>query len=188
MKKTGEHIRVNFGQSPFVFDIDGMMSASDILLIFFLDIRSYPLSSRNMNSEGPHPRGFWVAPVSPVVHGHPIIQTAPLTPSEVVAHLANRRAARAQLLETLQQSTLPRYPDSYRRFAEFRHDREDMESLQIAASRLSIISTRTNADTCKQDEKKQIRMQIEATSTAKLAPKLNETELIQQLVCHKQQE
>ena len=28
MKKSGEHIRVNFGQSPFVFDIDGMMSAS----------------------------------------------------------------------------------------------------------------------------------------------------------------
>lgn len=29
MKKSGEHIRVNFGQSPFVFDIDGMMSASN---------------------------------------------------------------------------------------------------------------------------------------------------------------
>lgn len=29
MKKAGEHIRVNFGQSPFVFDIDGMMSASN---------------------------------------------------------------------------------------------------------------------------------------------------------------
>jgi hypothetical protein len=29
MKKSGEHIRVNFGQSPFVFDIDGMMAASD---------------------------------------------------------------------------------------------------------------------------------------------------------------
>lgn len=28
MKKSGEHIRVNFGQSPFIFDIDGMMSAS----------------------------------------------------------------------------------------------------------------------------------------------------------------
>lgn len=28
MKKPGEHIRVNFGQSPFVFDIDGMMTAS----------------------------------------------------------------------------------------------------------------------------------------------------------------
>lgn len=26
MKKASEHIRVNFGQSPFVFDIDGMMS------------------------------------------------------------------------------------------------------------------------------------------------------------------
>ncbi|KUJ18418.1 uncharacterized protein LY89DRAFT_48210 [Mollisia scopiformis] len=29
MKKAGEHIRVNFGQRPFVFDIDGMMSASN---------------------------------------------------------------------------------------------------------------------------------------------------------------
>ena len=26
MKKPGEYIRVNFGQSPFVFDIDGMMA------------------------------------------------------------------------------------------------------------------------------------------------------------------
>ncbi len=25
LKKTGEHIRVNFGQTPFVYDIDGMM-------------------------------------------------------------------------------------------------------------------------------------------------------------------
>ncbi|KAE8452802.1 hypothetical protein EG329_013074 [Mollisiaceae sp. DMI_Dod_QoI] len=29
MKKAGEHVRVNFGQRPFVFDIDGMMSASN---------------------------------------------------------------------------------------------------------------------------------------------------------------
>jgi hypothetical protein len=29
MKKSGEHIRVNFGQSPFVYDIDGMMSVSN---------------------------------------------------------------------------------------------------------------------------------------------------------------
>ena len=37
MKKAGEHIRVNFGQSPFVFDIDGMMAAStnrDLLYLF----------------------------------------------------------------------------------------------------------------------------------------------------------
>lgn len=36
MKKAGEHIRVNFGQDPFVFDIDGMMWASNIF--------SYPQS------------------------------------------------------------------------------------------------------------------------------------------------
>jgi hypothetical protein len=28
MKKPGEHIRVNLGQSPFIFDIDGMMLVS----------------------------------------------------------------------------------------------------------------------------------------------------------------
>jgi len=27
LKKSGEHIRVNFGQIPFVYDIDGMMKA-----------------------------------------------------------------------------------------------------------------------------------------------------------------
>jgi hypothetical protein len=27
LKKSGEHIRVNFGQTPFVYDIDGMMKA-----------------------------------------------------------------------------------------------------------------------------------------------------------------
>ncbi|OWO97480.1 hypothetical protein B2J93_9101 [Marssonina coronariae] len=31
MKKAGEHVRVNFGQIPFVFDIDDMMSASNHL-------------------------------------------------------------------------------------------------------------------------------------------------------------
>jgi hypothetical protein len=35
MKKTGEHIRVNFGQSPFVFDIDGMMTVSNNILPIF---------------------------------------------------------------------------------------------------------------------------------------------------------
>ena len=35
MKKTGEHVRVNFGQSPFVFDIDGMMSVSKKILPHF---------------------------------------------------------------------------------------------------------------------------------------------------------
>lgn len=31
MRKNGEHIRVNFGQSPFVFDIDGMMAVSAVI-------------------------------------------------------------------------------------------------------------------------------------------------------------
>jgi hypothetical protein len=53
--------------------------------------------------------------------------------------------------------------------------------------RLSTISTWTDiSERFVQDEKRQIRMQIEATSTAKLAPKLNETELIQSLVCSEQ--
>ena len=28
MRKNGEHVRVNFGQSPFVFDIDGLVKVS----------------------------------------------------------------------------------------------------------------------------------------------------------------
>ena len=28
MKKPGEHIRVNFGQTPFIFDIDTMVAVS----------------------------------------------------------------------------------------------------------------------------------------------------------------
>jgi hypothetical protein len=31
LKKTGEHIRVNFGQTPFVYDIDSMMDASTLI-------------------------------------------------------------------------------------------------------------------------------------------------------------
>jgi hypothetical protein len=32
MKKPGEHIRVNFGQSPFVFDIDNVMAVSPSII------------------------------------------------------------------------------------------------------------------------------------------------------------
>jgi len=37
MKKAGEQVRVNFGQSPFIFDIDGLMEVS--LLIFYSHVR-----------------------------------------------------------------------------------------------------------------------------------------------------
>lgn len=36
MKRPGEHVRVNFGQNPFVFDIDGMMSVSQHFPFFEL--------------------------------------------------------------------------------------------------------------------------------------------------------
>lgn len=49
MKKSGEHIRVNFGQSPFVFDIDGMMSASSNF--------SYPQASFGSIGSDPSPAG-----------------------------------------------------------------------------------------------------------------------------------
>lgn len=30
LKKTGEHVRVNFGQTPFLFDIDSVMKACSV--------------------------------------------------------------------------------------------------------------------------------------------------------------
>ena len=53
--------------------------------------------------------------------------------------------------------------------------------LMIRPSRLTSMWTNIFQ---KQQEKKHIRQEIEVTSTAKLAPPLNETELIQSLVCH----
>jgi len=46
MKKSGEHVRVNFGQSPFVFDIDGMMAASHFNFFNFL----ISMGANNQNS------------------------------------------------------------------------------------------------------------------------------------------
>jgi len=31
IKKPGEHLRINFGQTPFVYDIDSMMEVSQML-------------------------------------------------------------------------------------------------------------------------------------------------------------
>ncbi|KAH8601031.1 hypothetical protein B0O99DRAFT_589892 [Bisporella sp. PMI_857] len=48
MKKSGEHIRVNFGQSPFVFDIDGMMAASNSYYHDIITFSTFILSSLPM--------------------------------------------------------------------------------------------------------------------------------------------
>ncbi len=37
MKRPGEHLRVNFGQTPFVFDIDGIMAVYS--LPFWMKLR-----------------------------------------------------------------------------------------------------------------------------------------------------
>lgn len=36
MKRPGEHIRVNFGQERFIFDIDHYMDVGFLLVLFFL--------------------------------------------------------------------------------------------------------------------------------------------------------
>ncbi|KAL5324183.1 hypothetical protein ACEPPN_008727 [Leptodophora sp. 'Broadleaf-Isolate-01'] len=55
MKKSGEHVRVNFGQSPFVFDIDGMMSASNHF--FSYSPTSFGFSSSDPSAVGSNTPG-----------------------------------------------------------------------------------------------------------------------------------
>ncbi|RFU34198.1 hypothetical protein B7463_g2112, partial [Scytalidium lignicola] len=110
MKKSGEHIRVNFGQTPFVFDIDGMMSVR--YHPFLPQLR--PPASRPLF---PGCRVYKITRPSGQVEGYYFIEQNKIWTNE-----------------------------------EF------------------------------QREKRQIRQNIETTSVAKLAPPLNETELIQSLV------
>jgi len=63
MKKSGEHVRVNFGQSPFVFDIDGMMAASDFN--FFVFLIPIPMDANNHNSTVLRPN---ICPFRPITH------------------------------------------------------------------------------------------------------------------------
>lgn len=117
--------------------------------------------------------------VPPVSHGHP---TIPIFPREVSAFREARRIAEEAIL----REHLRNLQSRARRLAQDVQDLRDeqrAESLALIACR-RLLQTWTNPTIWIQDEKKQIRMQIEATSTAKLAPKLNETELIQKLVCH----
>jgi hypothetical protein len=70
MKKTGEHIRVNFGQSPFVFDIDGMMAASIPFLCtdFTLFILRDPFLLALMSPGGPTPDNSITEDLQPALH------------------------------------------------------------------------------------------------------------------------
>lgn len=53
MKRAGEHIRVNFGQSPFIFDIDGMMSASNNFPYSHLPDDNSPADSLDTTEDSP---------------------------------------------------------------------------------------------------------------------------------------
>jgi hypothetical protein len=44
LKKTGEHVRVNFGQTPFVYDIDGLAKASIHFVVFLLTVPHHSLN------------------------------------------------------------------------------------------------------------------------------------------------
>ncbi|RDL40364.1 Uncharacterized protein BP5553_00343 [Venustampulla echinocandica] len=116
MKKSGEHIRVNFGQSPFVFDIDGMMSVS-------------PISSTELRPTGQPTFGAG-------------------TPSS----------------------------SYHRRLREFLASATTFVPAGVGEGLRSWLKTSMLA------EKTKIYQEIGETSTAKLAPPLNETELIQSLV------
>jgi len=78
MKKAGEHVRVNFGQSPFIFDIDGMMSASNNTFI-------------NSHSVNPHIPSLALQPplaswLSTVMLESPTSSTTTMDPGPGTAH------------------------------------------------------------------------------------------------------
>ncbi|CAG8954835.1 hypothetical protein HYFRA_00008520 [Hymenoscyphus fraxineus] len=141
MKKSGEHIRANFGQSPFVFDIDGMMSVSrDFVFSGYLPLGttlSLPCPN-NTPVYGEEPTDFefrllrqliasWDGPLE-VLRAIITKQGVPVSPAQAIALAKEHLFARRRL------------------------------------------------------EKTHIQHEIERTSTERLAPPLNETDLIQSLV------
>ena len=150
-------------------------------------------------------------PSQPVSHSAP---TIPIYPGEVFTSLRAVRSEAAprlgsreghtlqtlaeagrtrSILQLRQESLAPatrqrRSPSEEarnRRLEQLGRHGERLETLASTIRDLQLLVSRTNS-LWMQDEKKLIRMQIEATNTIKLAPKLNETELIQKLVCNKQ--
>lgn len=64
MKKSGEHVRVNFGQTPFIFDIDALMKACYPFFPYFLLILIYTLvSARHVVPHHEHARSSPLARV-----------------------------------------------------------------------------------------------------------------------------
>jgi hypothetical protein len=150
-------------------------------------------------------------PSQPVSHSVP---TIPIYPGEVFASLRAVRSEAASRLGSREEYTLqtlaaagrnrsllqlrrdylspanrqrgsPSEEARNRRLEQLGRHGERLQTLASTIRDLHLLVSRTNS-LWMQDEKKLIRMQIEATNTVKLAPKLNETELIQKLVCNEQ--
>ncbi|TVY48508.1 Uncharacterized protein LOCC1_G001221 [Lachnellula occidentalis] len=149
MKKSGEHVRINFGQTPFVFDIDGMMvEESEEEYRIWLSRSSSPL--------------FPPARLPP-----PALPSPALSPT---------------LPSALPPFTFWRHGGSF--FLPAHPLRRSPEVAQLSQNICDIeeLVTRILANTLLQEEKRRIRLEIESTSTAKLAPPMSETDLIQSLV------
>jgi hypothetical protein len=146
-----------------------------------------PLSHRNTGSrrqpglpsawdgqmEMDPPESFRNPLIPPVSYARP---TIPIFPGDISNLLAQRAMLRRSIRD-LQSRAIRLAQD-----AQALREEQGLASLASTARRL--LHSWTNPTLWIQAEKNHIRMQIEATSTAKLAPKMNETELIQKLVCN----
>lgn len=147
MKKPGEHIRVNLGQSPFIFDIDGMMAVS------------YPDSS----SSYVLPAGIRESSIHLSV-----ASSATLFEESKVAHEAYGEGLHGYVasFETRLQS-LQRYPEKLESF----HD----ELFRVPVIRrydamLQALYAKITADNFKQQEKQYVRQQVEDTKCVLHSP------------------
>ncbi|PBP20465.1 hypothetical protein BUE80_DR008805 [Diplocarpon rosae] len=150
MKKAGEHIRVNFGQSPFVFDIDDMMSASNNLfypqppgdndypneVAEFGDMSPLVANSSRMGLQTTR-RGFTISPSVPLapsaLHRRPTQRLR--HPNSNTAQ--SRRIAPPQIPDILDRSSPGRAAASTARTSAFR------ESLGRPVTADSPVSERT---------------------------------------------
>jgi hypothetical protein len=139
MKKPGEHIRVNLGQSPFIFDIDGMMSVS------YPDSSSgYVLSATSRESSVPLSIASSATQVEESGAGHEALGEVP---HEYVVFPENR----LQSLQGCLQELNSFHDELFRVSVIRRYD-----------TVLKALSAKNIADNVEQQEKQYVRQQVEA--------------------------
>ncbi|KAL3422462.1 SPRY domain-containing protein [Phlyctema vagabunda] len=207
MKKSGEHIRVNFGQSPFVFDIDGMMS------VFFSMAdnqdpgrTSFENTPRLVTWAIPDLAGFGNSVNGGLNSNQRSRVGANNSPTDQSANSTYRDDNLINITEQLmgfyvtQSQSRPIRTMRRRRRGAIDAGRllrdhnnpttngnanldgpADSTAVPKPSLVVKLTVQFTDLDQIK-EEKKAIRESIQKTSTSKLAPPLNETDLIQQLV------